>query len=373
MRENGEEGQAIVLVAVAMGIFLLGAVGLAVDGSHLYSQRQMAQSAADSAAMAGIMSIFDGTNGAGTHAFSTGSSFTCTTTDLKTPCVYAARNGFGATASDTVTVDFPAASAAPGVTLSTTDPTNLIRVTVQRNVNTTLMRLLRPTTFTTVKATAIAAIVNVFSPVPILVLHPTLPSSLSLQGNPAITICGGPTRSIQVNSGSSTALHTGGSASIDLSKAGPADSGTCTTGTGADLGVWGGPATKARCNYSWLRKIHRTGVANYRSTDQCGPTHRSRQFGKYGNERALANGVSGCPASPEKGCQLYYPGTYAATRRQELDTGLQAGNLLSPKRHELRSKLRHVHGDWVYRYGRGDDGHWVDGQCAFLQHGHWYL
>ena len=60
MREKGEEGQAVVLVALAMGVFLLGAVGLAVDGSHLYSQRQMAQSAADSAAIAGIMSIFDG-------------------------------------------------------------------------------------------------------------------------------------------------------------------------------------------------------------------------------------------------------------------------------------------------------------------------
>ncbi len=97
MREKGEEGQAIVLVALAMGIFLLGAVGLAVDGSHLYSQRQMAQAAADSAAIAGIMSIFHGTNTSGTAAFSTGSSFTCTTTDAKTPCVYAAKNGFGTT------------------------------------------------------------------------------------------------------------------------------------------------------------------------------------------------------------------------------------------------------------------------------------
>src|SRR6185312_2913536 len=58
MRNREEEGQAIVLVALAMSIFLIGAVGLAVDGSHIYSQRQMAQTAADSAAIGGMMSIF---------------------------------------------------------------------------------------------------------------------------------------------------------------------------------------------------------------------------------------------------------------------------------------------------------------------------
>ena len=97
MHDNGEEGQAILIVVLAMGIFLLGATGLAIDGSHLYSQRQMAQSAADSAAIAGIMSIFDGTNTTGTHAFSTGGPFNCTTTDARTPCMYAAKNAFGAT------------------------------------------------------------------------------------------------------------------------------------------------------------------------------------------------------------------------------------------------------------------------------------
>ena len=193
-RMKEEDGQAIVLVALAMGLFLLGAIGLAVDGSILYTQRQMAQAAADAAATAGIMSMFDGTNGAGTAAFvdTPGTSFTCTTTDAKTPCVYARNNGFGGSASDTVVVSFPspASTAAPGVVLSGSDPSNLIKVTVSRNVNTTLMRLLGPTV-TTMKATAMAAIVDVFAPVPILVTHPTLTQSLYTQGNPAIVICGG--------------------------------------------------------------------------------------------------------------------------------------------------------------------------------------
>jgi len=240
MHDNGEEGQAILIVVLAMGIFLLGAAGLAIDGSHLYSQRQMAQSAADSAAIAGIMSIFDGTNTTGTHAFSTGGAFNCTTTDVRTPCMYAAKNAFGATAADTVTIDFP--STAPGVNLAGSFATNLVRATVSRNVDTTLMRMITPTSFTKVTATATAAIVDVFAPIPIIVLHPKLDDAFQLQGNPAITICGGPSKSIQVNSkgNGGDASHLAGSATIDLSHAGPKDlAGDCTAGTGSDMGVWG--------------------------------------------------------------------------------------------------------------------------------------
>src|SRR6478672_12097824 len=99
---------------LAMSVFLLGAVGLAIDGSHLYAQRQLAQAAADAAAQAGIMSIFNVTNTTGTHAFTAtaGSSFTCSTSDAKTPCYYAQTlNGFNQT-SDTVTVAFPTAATA---------------------------------------------------------------------------------------------------------------------------------------------------------------------------------------------------------------------------------------------------------------------
>ena len=244
-RFKEEDGQAMILVALAMGIFLLGAIGLAVDGSNLFAQRQMAQAAADAAAQAGIMSIFDGTNGTGTAKFSTSKTFTCTTTDAETPCAYARLNGFGGSASDTVVVSFPATSTVPGVVFSpsATDPTSLIKVSVSRSVNTTLMRLLGPTA-TTVTATAMAAIVDVNAPVPILITHPNLPGALSMNGNPFIKICGGPNRSIQVNSSSSTAESTVGSkVTVDLSHAGQDDKkGDCTLGTGADFGVWGGPS-----------------------------------------------------------------------------------------------------------------------------------
>jgi hypothetical protein len=220
---------------------LLGAVGLAIDGAHLYAQRQMAQTAADAAAQAGIMSIFDGTNGAGPAAFGTGASFTCTTTDARTPCVYARLNGFGGTAADTVVVDFPAAATVglSSGSLSSTDPVNLLRVTAQRDVNTTLIRFVGPS-LTTIKARGTAAIVETPSAIPIIVTHTTHPSkggALSFNGNPTITIIGGPNKSIQVNSGDDPgAIDTTscGNATVDLSKAGP-------NGKGADFGNSGGP------------------------------------------------------------------------------------------------------------------------------------
>lgn len=316
---RGEDGQAILIVVLAMSIFLLGAVGLAVDGAHLYSQRQMAQTAADGAAQAGIMSIFDGTNGAGTAAFSTAGAFTCGTTDAKTPCVYAKNNGFGGSVSDTVTIDFPPDTAAPGVAFAPSYPVHLIRASVQRNVSTTLMRMLGSTT-TTVKTTAMAAIIDVFSPVPIIVTHPTISPSkptrspFYMNGNPTVQICGGPPKSIQVNSTDAAAAGAAGAgtaATLDLRRAGPNDDGKCNTGTGADIGVYGGPATSpftflggtkpgkylqpASPILDPLRNVTPPNPATL-------PTPPAHSL--------LGNGVSGCPASTLKACQLYSPGLY---------------------------------------------------------------
>jgi Flp pilus assembly protein TadG len=307
-RVREEEGQAIILVALAMSIFLVGAVGLAIDGAHLYAQRQMAQSAADAAAQAGIMSIFDNTyNQAGNPAaFSTGSTFTCGATDARTPCAYAILNGFN-TANDTVTVSFPPASAAPGVNLATNYPVTLLQVNIQRQVSTTLMGLLG-TSASTIQANAIAAIVQVLAPVPILVTHPTLTGSFSIGGTPLITICGGPSKSIQVDSNDPAAAQAHGNATVNLSHAGPPDPGNCTTGTGADFGVWGGPSAPPF-------------IYNGGSTGKYLQPASPMQDPLAGvapppvpsvapNPTPLGNGVSGCPASPRKPCMLYSPGLY---------------------------------------------------------------
>jgi Flp pilus assembly protein TadG len=250
MRNNARErGSVLILVVLALGLFLIAAIGFGIDGSHLYAERRMAQAAADAAAQAAMMSIFNGTNATSPYPFATEDPpvpVTCGTTDGRAPCLYAAMNKFGTSTADTVYIDFP--SSVPGIGALSSDRVNLVRATVSRQVDTTLIRLLGPTA-TTIRAVAVAAILQTQSPTPIIVTHPTLPESLKVQGTPTITICGGPDRSIQVNSSSGTpqnpglpAYAPGGNAYIDLSHAGTLDTaGDCTAGTGADFAVFGGP------------------------------------------------------------------------------------------------------------------------------------
>ena len=293
-KRKREAGQAIILVVVAMGVFLFGAVGLAIDGSHMYAQRQMAQAAADAGAQAGILSIFNGTNTSGAHAFTASSTVATCSGSGPTPCYYAQRNGFDPS-SDTVTYDAPA--------------TDQLRVTVQRSVSTTLIRFFGPTA-ATIKATGTAAIVNVVSPVPILVTSPTASGALSMSGNPSITICGGPNRSIQVNSNSATAFSANGSWSVDLQHAGPLDPGDCSAGTGADFGVFGGPNSagsglNAGTTGQYVQPASPISDPLASVTPPPVPSAAPAKT-------ALADGVSGCPASPPKACQLYSPGLYAS-------------------------------------------------------------
>jgi Putative Flp pilus-assembly TadE/G-like len=228
-KKENEAGQAVLLLIAAMSVFLLGAVGLAVDGSHLYAQRQAAQAAADAAAVAGIMSIFDSTN-----TFT--SNYNCTTTDGTSPCSFARQNGFktAAASTDTVSVEVDPA----GVTVSHLDPVtpNLLRVTVTRPVSMTLTKLVGLSSFD-VSASAMAAIVDVMSPVPIVITDPHRSDALHLGGNDTIKIQGGPSRSIQINSDDPHAFtRNSGSELVDLTQAGP-------SGTGGDFAVWGGPGS----------------------------------------------------------------------------------------------------------------------------------
>ncbi len=299
IRREGEEGQATVLVLLAMGIFLIGAVGLATDGSHLFAQRQMAQAAADAAAQAGIMSIYDGTQ---LTTLAPGDTFSCTTTDTRTPCAYARLNGFGATAGDTVTVDVP--TAAPiGVDLSS-DPVNQLRVTVQRSVNTTLLRFLG-TSASTIRATATAGIVNVISPVPLVITHPSMANALSMNGTTGIKICGGPSQSIQVNSSNPSAYAGGGT--VDLSHAGLLDSGNCTTGTGADFGIFGGSTTNpgsVSLGSKPGKYMHSSPIGDpYASVFPSGPPVPTT----VGTTRTISNGTEGCTLPT---CKEYSPGLY---------------------------------------------------------------
>jgi Flp pilus assembly protein TadG len=305
MKER-ERGQAVLLVIFSMSIFLFGALGMAIDGSQLYAQRQMAQSAADAAAQAGIVTIFNGSTAIGTSAYY------CTSTDTTSPCTYAAKNNFTAAATactsganatpgnDCIKVD-----PNPGVTVAGLDPgtPNELQVTVTRAVSMTVLKMVGLNTFN-VSARATAAIVDIISPVPILVTQPWMTDSFDLQdAATSITITGGPQRSIQVNSSSSSSM-TSKHAGVNLSGAGP-------NGTGGDFGDFGGPNDPAGVLNpvpSSSNTIHFLQPADPIDDPLINVPYPA-QPAVAPAPVPLANGTYGCPAS---NCNLYFPGVYTS-------------------------------------------------------------
>ena len=218
MRRNGEKGQALVMTAVALGLVLMGAVGMAIDTSQLWAHRQMAQAAADAAAQAAILSVFDGTNTVKPNIFALTTSYThtCGLADAITPCAYSFKNGFAPENGDTVAVDVPDAATVglDPASLSPDDPVNLIRVTITRPVATSFVSMLGAAATSNIKASAVAAICSTNEPIPILVLHPSNNGTFAINGGAGggfpIQIVGGPQRSIQVNSSSTTSISVKG-------------------------------------------------------------------------------------------------------------------------------------------------------------------
>jgi hypothetical protein len=211
---SGERGQAIVLVIVSLSLFLMGALGLGIDGAQMYAHRQMAQTAADAAAQAAVMSIKDGTYSTSAHPFSTAATFTCAvapaTLDLRTPCVYAQYNGFG-THTDTVTVSFPATLTGVGLAAVATPA---VSVSVQRVLTTGLMHFLGIST-ATVTAKASAGIVASVPPTCLYVLDPSAPSAFVASNGASVTMnCG-----LEVNSSSASAASVTGGATVNAGSA----------------------------------------------------------------------------------------------------------------------------------------------------------
>lgn len=326
MRQNRRErGQVVIMLLLAMSIFIFGAIGLAIDGAHLYAQRQLAQTAADAAAQAAMMSIFAKTNIVGEATYFPTSYFTCSGYPASTPCRYALHNGFDGTGTDIVALDFNSNCPAPGLeSMLAVDPVNITCATVSRLVDTTLMRLLGPTA-TTVTARGIAATVDVVSPVPILVTHPTKPDAFFMKGTGSadkVRILGGPELSIQVNSTGGAGSSWGGTGqyAIDLSAAGP-------SGTGGDFGSFGLPSDMS----THLNLGTEPGEYIQPSAPISDPLASVCPAGGPGcldpgppatPPTTVNSGVGACPAAADH-CTLYYPGKYAGiTFDQKTGTAL---------------------------------------------------
>ncbi|MGH9436673.1 MAG: pilus assembly protein TadG-related protein, partial [Terriglobia bacterium] len=315
-QRRGESGQALALAVLVLGIFLLGGVAFAVDIASLWFHRQAAQNAADAACTAGAMDLYLDAEGspAGKQGFTPGAAFDCSGSQRAAPCQYAAFNGYnGANSSpgNEVSVSFP--SSIPGVTAppAALVSTPFMRVDVVDHVKVFFSALLSGKQTQDVRAFAVCGVVLAPSPIPVVVLDPTTSGSLNVQGN--MTVYGGPSKGIQVNSNNRNAVRLAGRGAVDLSKGG---SGL----TGSDLGTFGGPSRSPRrflggTTGNWVAPASPVGdpFAQLATPAQPpGPQIPPDQLALGCKSIPCAvkyhDPVHGCP--DPSGCDLYTPGYY---------------------------------------------------------------
>jgi len=252
----------MLFVLLGLGLFLIGAMAFAIDMSNLWFNRQAAQTAADAACTAGAMDMLvDDTNGTinqgGFSVSGTPTAVDCSTSQTPAPCQYATLNGFNSGISRSSAnsgtlgnnVTFQVNGTAPlGLPPGSIPPSSVaanafLSVKITDNIPTFFAGMLRGTTKQNIGATAVCGVLEATSPIPILVLNPTISGSLHMNGGGALSsangdiqIAGGPSKSIQVNSSSATAVSLSGNPTINL----------CAGGTnycGSAQGVWGTEAT----------------------------------------------------------------------------------------------------------------------------------
>ena len=238
-RAFSQRGQTFLVVVVFVAVFLLAVMGLATDYAQIWAHRQMAQGAADAACQAGAADVYlkavdpSAQSAYGLDFSWVGSSFDCSTKPNSAPCKYASLNGYS---GSNVAVSFPSTlTGVPAIPPGFGTVANpYIQVKITDPVALTFTKLVSSTGSFNISASAGCGLNPVAVPIPLVVLHQTASGALSVSGAASTKIFGGPKRSIQVNSNSTSAVSVG---TVDLSQAGP-------SGTGADFAVFGGPATK---------------------------------------------------------------------------------------------------------------------------------
>jgi hypothetical protein len=241
--ETSESGQAAVSLLLMMGIFLLGTLALAVDFTNIWFHRQAEQGAADAACQAGAMDLLVSADGTSlpSMGYTAGVANDCVTASSATMCTYANANGYDGTglvagsASNRVSWTFP--SSFTGVTAppAAQAPHPFLAVTIAENVRTFFVGLFNLSTVQQIDVTATCGLIQVKSAAPMLVLHPTMSGAFTYNGGANLTIYGGPSRGLQVNSSSATGVNWAASGTANLSAGG-------ANYTGADMAVVGGPA-----------------------------------------------------------------------------------------------------------------------------------
>jgi hypothetical protein len=328
-KQELRRGQALLLMVVIMSLVFVAMLGLAIDMSRMYAQRQMAQAAADAAAQAAASSIKGGTN-TGANAFGT-ATLTCAAGSAITPCVYATLNGFSAANGDIVKVDFPTSVAGISLTSSYVPPA--ARVTLIRPAPTTLMKMVGISSLNV--AAQSTAVITGGKGIPLIVTGGSLNDAVKVDGGATLEVCGGGSPAIVINScagsaacGGTQAWVLSGSGKIDLSKAGPLDDGACTTGTGGSLtsvgtsSVGGGASVLTGTAGSVSTGVPTAAAANPYATVPV-PTTAGRTTNP--SVCTVNTVLNGLPNSCQQGvgyaalgcavgstCRLYFPGVYTS-------------------------------------------------------------
>lgn len=330
-RLSPEAGQAFLIIAVFFCFFLLGALGLATDYAQLWARRQMAQGAADAACQAGaadlLLEFEDPTAGSafpqvnfgwiGTPGTSSATT-DCSKISTSPVCKYASLNSPSSAneySGSNVSVNFP--SSLPGApTIPAgfgTITTPYIQVNITDPVPMYFSKVIpgQGNTFN-VTAKAGCGMLAVLAPTPITVLSPSASGALSVGGASSIAVYGGPTRSIQVNSHSATALAAG--SGINLSNAGP-------NYTGADIGVFGGPTTNPGVVLGTTgHYVDPSAPIVDPFATIAAPSSSGMTVQASGGSGTVAYHTNGCPDTGN--CVQYVPGNYTGGLEVKLGTAI---------------------------------------------------
>ena len=196
-RLPSDSGQVTVVVLLALGIFLLGAVGFGVDIANLWFHRQAAQTAADAACTGGAMDMLVQAEGAGSSSWINSTTDCPANSATIAPCWYAAHNGYdssGLTAgspSNKVTLSYPGTVA--GVTTPPNPPVAVpfLQVSVTDRVKVFFAAMLSGSRTMDVGAKAVCGVLQSKAPVPIIVLNPSCPHAFQVSGSARVSIVGG--------------------------------------------------------------------------------------------------------------------------------------------------------------------------------------
>jgi hypothetical protein len=312
-------------LVLMLSTFLLGTLALAVDFTNIWFHRQAEQAAADAACLAGAMDLVGAAGGMSLPkmGFTAGTASNCVSSPSATMCTYASANGYNGAgltagaASNAVSWTFPASVSGVSTPSASLTAHPFLTVKIAENVRTFFVSLLKLSTVQEIDVSSTCGLVEVKAAAPMLILNPTMSGSLSYNGGSSITIVGGPSRGLQVNSSSSTGVNWQASGVADLSKGGG-------NLTGSDMAVVGGPSTNPTNGSNYAYKGGTTGswrsgvlpiadpfggVASPASVKSITPENGTS--GKW-----VAYGVDGCPDHSNShypvtnACMEFSPGYY---------------------------------------------------------------